>query len=372
MHHAVNQLKQCRDGHDWDVHHAVERNTSSDWREGRERFKFSLGPARRYVCQAGPEVARESAAFESAVAVVAVGRVADEVDAIVDGAGEGHVGRGGAADGGGGRELEEQVRHYSGVLMACVCVLYVKKNLETISIRYIRLRFAIYSRAGMDAHAHADELNEVVSIWSIFMHWAYGQYAQTPIVEKTGVRVAGRRCTGQWCKGPENYVTMWVVLFLEENEAVKLRRVNKQFNTLYKSLRHEPYDPLADADDVWDFFKAFAVRRILAMPSPSTLFICLQRARQAGRAMVVAERQLMEAPDASTGEDDMLSEDGLQQWEGLQMKTAIRWTEFGELMVLEDDGNVDVDSALQQWLQRHYISALTDMQAVQMLPAEDE
>ena len=149
---------------------------------------------------------------------------------------------------------------------------------------------------------------------------------------------------------------MWVALFVEENVAVHWRRVNKQFNALYKALRQEPYDPLADDDDAWDFFKAFAVRRILAMPSPSTLFLSMQRARQAGRAMVVAERQLMEAPDASTGEDDMLSEDGLQQWEGLQMKTGIRWTEFGALTVLED-GNADVDGApdsraamMQEWL----------------------
>lgn len=264
------------------------------------------------------------------------------------------------------------------MLRARVCVLYVKKLLETMSIRYIRLRLAIYSRAGMDADAHADALNGVVSIWGIFMHWAYGQRAKVPIVEKTGVRVAGRKCTGQWCQGPENYVTMWIALFVEENEAVKWRRVNKQFNALYKSLRQEPYDPLADDDDAWDFFKAFAVRRILAMPSPSTLFLSLQRARQAGRAMVVAERQLMEAPDASTGEDDMMSEDGLQQWEGLQMKTGIRWTEFGELTVLED-GNADVDSApdsraamMQEWMHRHYISALTGMHDVQMLPGEDE
>ena len=112
------------------MHHAVERDTSADWREGRERFKFSLGPARRYTYQAGPEVARESATFEFAVAVavVAVGRVADEVDAIVDGEDVcGLCGRGGAADDGGGRELEAQVRHCGGVVCVGVCVLYLKK-----------------------------------------------------------------------------------------------------------------------------------------------------------------------------------------------------------------------------------------------------
>ena len=88
-----------------------------------------MGPARRYTYQAGPEVARESAAFESAVAVVAVGRVADEVDAIVDGEeGRGLVGHGGAADGGGGRGLEAEVRHLcGGVLCAGACVLCLKK-----------------------------------------------------------------------------------------------------------------------------------------------------------------------------------------------------------------------------------------------------
>lgn len=365
VHHVLKQKKQCRNRHDQHVRHAVACSTRADWREGRERFKRRLRLARRCVCQAGPDVARERAARFFAW-LVAAWRAGDEVEEIVDGEEGcglcgglvrlvrfvGLCGRGGAADCG-GREVQEQVGHFwSGRGEgACMRALHEKNGWKYGYMIYKTALCYVFTSRRM---AYVALFNEAIVhvLTTILQEGMRATFQHTRIP-----RQADTELTGLSVLGYEDGIVITAEMPVAEREAVKIGRTCKKFHHLH-NLVYTPARKREIMQTLWEAFADVVVQGVLAMEQPSSCAYILCFAGALERVYIGAEHQEIRAAQSGTGAP-VLDANGVLAWPGNQWRLGLRYSEHGRFYVFPHNQSLagEPDSRIgmvHDWLTARY------------------